>query len=712
MTVDLYKLCPCGSGKKIKFCCRDMANDLDRIRRMIDGDQRLAAIDKIDSLLKKHTKDSERIALLMMKGEVKMQLDETESAQQIVDEVLAIEPRNASALAMLAMIKLADPDISVREALDNIQNSVKNVREVMTRTVYDAVFSTVMFLLSRGQPFSAKGYLQFAVMVSDGKDARCVQMLNNVNRADEMNFLLREHIDSSARPANVTWGREFDVAMHIASQGNWHDAAAMLTDMSNRILDEPSILRNLAIIQALNAQPEESAKTFRQFAALKRLPLLDRVHAEALAMAVHPESSEVLVDVVKVSIELSDAEAVMESLLSNKRFDKFDTPATSDDKPAPRAGFHVFDKEPPSDDEEVTLDNLTFLLGSMLVYGKQTDREARAEIVLVKNSNYDSTMEFIKSVIGENAKDPSETETIGSTAELQSEIFGRPQFEIVSDVEKRKELAKQFRRRALLEVWPDKPRQTFDGKSPRDVAAESATNLRLLAELLSFEIDSELQSWDFNVDDIRRATGLPEREKIDISKRKIEHVPVSHLGRVDIEALSDEDLLKVYRYAYAVLAGGLLHRIALEITKRDSVSDKVDLVEIYDVLSDLSTSSDQALEWLEKARKLATSQGESPAHWLIDEMEIRLVRGDAERFQALFKEIQNRYMKEPGVGQALFNLFRKYGLVTPDGQLANNPEAAQPPPEEEAEPVAGLWTPDSNDAPEQGKSESKLWVPD
>ena len=66
MTVDLYKPCPCGSGKKIKFCCRDIANDLERIQRMIEGEQRLAAIEKIDSVLKKHPKHS---ALLMLKAE-------------------------------------------------------------------------------------------------------------------------------------------------------------------------------------------------------------------------------------------------------------------------------------------------------------------------------------------------------------------------------------------------------------------------------------------------------------------------------------------------------------------------------------------------------------------------------------------------------------------------------------------------------------------
>ncbi len=708
MTVDLYKLCPCGSGKKIKFCCRDMANDLERIRRMIDGDQRLAADDKIDSLLKKCKKDSERVALLMMKAEVQMQLGEHDAGMAVVDQILAIEPKNASALAIRALLSLTNPEITVRQALDNLQESIKNVREVMTRTVYDAVYATVMFLLSRGEMFSAKGLLQFSVMVSDGKDARCVQMLNNVNRSNDMDFLLREHIDSSARPANVTWAREFDVAMHIAAQGNWGDASGMLNDMSNRILDEPSILRNLAIVQALNGQSEESSKTFRQFASLRRLPLLDRVHAEALAGVVHPESAKALADVVKIAIELNDVDAVMEALLSNRRFVKFDTPPVQDNQPAPKAGFQVLANELPPDDDEITLDNLPMLEGTILVYGKQTDREARVEIIAAQSRRFDATFEYIESVLGEHAGEKSEPENVGTANELQAEVFGSPMLHLAKTQDQRRDLLLAYRRKSLLEVWPDTPRSSFDGKTPRQIAEESPDNLKLLAELLSFEIESETQSWDLSIDEMRTAIGLSEREMIDLTQRKIEHVPVSHLGRVDIEGLSDDDLLKVYRYAYAVMAGGILHRIALELTKRDSVKDKVDMVEIFDVLSDLSTESDEALEWLEKARKLATASGESPAHWLIDEMEIRLVRGEAERFQSLFKEIQTRYMKEPGVGQALFSLFRKYGLITEDGQLANNPEAAQVPDDEE-EP-AGLWTPDGDKA--EAKSESKLWVPD
>ena len=40
-----------------------MANDLDRIQRMIEGEQRLAAIDKIDALLQKHPQNGAHLLL-------------------------------------------------------------------------------------------------------------------------------------------------------------------------------------------------------------------------------------------------------------------------------------------------------------------------------------------------------------------------------------------------------------------------------------------------------------------------------------------------------------------------------------------------------------------------------------------------------------------------------------------------------------------------
>ena len=31
MPLDLYDPCPCGSGRKLKFCCRELSDDMERV---------------------------------------------------------------------------------------------------------------------------------------------------------------------------------------------------------------------------------------------------------------------------------------------------------------------------------------------------------------------------------------------------------------------------------------------------------------------------------------------------------------------------------------------------------------------------------------------------------------------------------------------------------------------------------------------------------
>ena len=50
MPIDPYTPCPGGTGKKIKFCCSDLVAELDKIQRMLEGEQRAACLEYIESL--------------------------------------------------------------------------------------------------------------------------------------------------------------------------------------------------------------------------------------------------------------------------------------------------------------------------------------------------------------------------------------------------------------------------------------------------------------------------------------------------------------------------------------------------------------------------------------------------------------------------------------------------------------------------------------
>ncbi len=131
MATDLYAKCPCGSGKKIKFCCRDIISDIERIERMLRGEQRTAAIEKIDKLLSKHP---DRPALLALKAQALFELNQVDDAKPVIDRLLEVEPDNATALAMKATLAAVDNDL--QHALKLLHRAMRMSDGVLSPMVY------------------------------------------------------------------------------------------------------------------------------------------------------------------------------------------------------------------------------------------------------------------------------------------------------------------------------------------------------------------------------------------------------------------------------------------------------------------------------------------------------------------------------------------------------------------------------------------------
>ena len=69
MAVDHYAMCPCGSGKKLKFCCSDLVGEIEKIHRMIEGEQPRAALRHVEQTLASHPG---RASLLDLKATLEM----------------------------------------------------------------------------------------------------------------------------------------------------------------------------------------------------------------------------------------------------------------------------------------------------------------------------------------------------------------------------------------------------------------------------------------------------------------------------------------------------------------------------------------------------------------------------------------------------------------------------------------------------------------
>ncbi len=362
----------------------------------------------------------------------------------------------------------------------------------------------------------------------------------------------------------------------------------------------------------------------------------------------------------------------------------------------------------------------------ILLYGRETDKPARIALHGTRVHLEQLTRLCDELVEKGLSEPPLEDRVIDHAPWLAAVVLGSWVIPDGVEIDDRRRLQARLRDDAVVHRWPHTASPVLDGKTPTEAAADSKYKPALLGSLLNLEILAQDAHWEVNLNDLRQQLGLPLREPLDPSGCDFERLPVHQLALVDATQLTDEQLLAAYRRAYAVMAVYPLRKIALELIGRPSLDEKVDKVEAYDILSDVAPNTDEALEYLDKARKLATSEGESPAAWLIDELEIRLLRGEADKFVQLLKEIQTRYMNEPGIAPSLMEVLSRYGLVTPDGRFMvpapREMSAAASQAEAESD-VPGLWTPDSGipaapsigpgPAPPPGeeKPASKLWMP-
>src|ERR671930_337465 len=119
MPVDPYAMCPCGSGKKLKFCCSDLVGEIEKIHRMIEGEQPRAALRHVEQTLTSHPG---RASLLDLKATLEMSLGEMDSARQTVAQFVSANRDSPTAYACEAIL-LAESDEPLA-AVDSLQRAL------------------------------------------------------------------------------------------------------------------------------------------------------------------------------------------------------------------------------------------------------------------------------------------------------------------------------------------------------------------------------------------------------------------------------------------------------------------------------------------------------------------------------------------------------------------------------------------------------------
>ena len=714
MPFDRYMPCPCGTGKKVKFCCEDLLSELEAIQKMLEGEQRLACLEYIDKLLETHP---DRACLLAIKTLLHYEMQQSEPLEKTLQHFEEKHPENPIAAAERA-IQLAESG-DVTQAVLKLQQALATVIEQMPIRVYEAIGILGRALLAEGNVLAARAHLLLQASIGGSEDPRAMSLLAPLIRSPEVPLLLRDEqqlLNASNESAEV------QAAVALAAKGRWLESADQLAVLAQQAAS-PVIMGNLAILQSWLAQVEQATASWKSYAAMDLLDPDQAIEAEAIGQLIDPKADFTTVALVCHTLEIDNVDSFVAVFSANRQTEVLgDTqagPLQEEGQPPPRCVFLLLDREMPSSGADLVLEDLPCVLGQGYLFGRETDRSARLEFVLYQDEQATSTLELLDKIADGKLQDGGNQQVLSEVPDIERKMAMQTRVPPDTPIADRERLSGEKQRWAIFNVWPDLPQPALAGNTPREIAEKDRESRSLQAAVLVLETSHATAGEIIDFNRLREELQLPLPQPISPEGTDPDRLPMVRMHRVTVDAMSDEWLLHAYRRAAMLAATSVLAQLAPEVINRESMGGTVDKAEACGLLAGGSPTSEQAIEWLTKAREWAAREKESPARWLLAELDLRLRRGEAAEAQGLLQEIQTDHMREPGIAQTLYELLARYGIIDPRAANPANMPSPTPPqtgdvasadPNTTAGGEQKIWTPDGAPSGEQKKS--AIWTPD
>ncbi|MDX1961500.1 MAG: hypothetical protein SFX18_00015 [Pirellulales bacterium] len=709
MAIDPYATCPGGTGKKIKFCCQDLQNELGKLEQQISGQQLSAALDATRHLCEKYP---QRACLLSYECLLELLTRDHEGFAKTAEQFIALQPQNPVALAYRAILAAQTGDLL--ETQNALQDALENSGPEVHARVYTALQIASEILLGFGQVIPARAYLTLMSILTKGQDENCAQRIMRLEQEQRISVLLKDMPSFRDAPRDAPYRQEFDAAMRNAGRGAWRLAAKQLQTLANKYAEEPAIGKNLAILHGFLGNYPEARAAWRAYADLD-ISEEEEIEAEAMAQIMIRDEAEGEVRDLLVTIPVLDFDGLESGLAGTRLAEKrpFDTlQFTQQNQVPPRAVYALFDRPRPESSNQIAREQIPMIVANAFLFGKETDQPARLEIEVLE-THKDQVLSMLRSVAGANLGHELKEEQTGAASALELALSWQWRLPDKTGWRERVRLTTEQREHVLLEVWPKLKLPLLDNLTPNEAAADWNLRDRLQAAIMLLETTDSSDAAPATFAKLRQHLGLPHPQPIPPAEFDFTGERLFRYLYLDVEQLSPEQLQQSLERTLIAQFMPAAKRLALEAIRRQNIDPPELQLAAYQVMVRVSEDLDQALIYIDTGRKLAEKFKFSTAPWDLEELRIRLVRLEGAEVAQLIQHLSAAHSQEPGVGEQMYQLLASAGLIGPDGQLVG-----LPPPTGSSSVIVGadtgpgegkLWTPESA-AKSEGKS--ALWIPE
>jgi hypothetical protein len=733
MAIDTYALCPGGTGKKIKFCCADLVGDLDRIDRLIDGDQISAALAEVTKLEEKHPR---RACLMAVRTKLELGSKRLAEAAAASRRFVEAFPDNPLALGQSAVTEAVAGRLheaaalfdGARERMCAVAAGEGGAGEMSPEFLRIAA-TLVQAAAQAGHVGFAQGIVEWLQEGNLGSVEER-RMLAAIVGSSGVPAALRPRVRLMDAPADFGARQSFEVAVGDARQWRLERALAGFRALEKAAASNRALQTNIALVCEMLARPIAASEAWLAVARLSDVSRDDAIEATARAIALESEadpdrSPRVLfrTSVGTLAVPPGEEGAAAIDLLEDRiRHDPRCEP-TGFDRTAwvsrgavpPRSVWRIYDGPVTATGGPVRV------LASLLIFGRQTDREPEAILqgfapdVAAAEGTAAGMLgcAFVAEVTGDDADLPATTPTNW----LLGSQFRPPAVDPAADASAF-DTAMEVVRRAVAErlvaEWPDAALPELLGKTPREAVKDPEGARRVEAIISVGEATAGRQAIAEAWTAIRGRVGLAIPATI-VSTRPLEEVPPLRWQRLDMQALGHDELRDLF--IVAVDAGFVraaeLGAEAL-LARPDAIPEE--RWEALGVLEERAETTARKLELLEKLREVGRTLKVNGGMLDVAELRIRLQRGEQPDVIRLLDRLRRENGRDPQVMQALAEALMEAGIdlgaLTQQRGAGMGPAGAVLPggPAAAAAESGKIWTP-GGEQPGTGGEKKAIWTP-
>ncbi|MEL7267735.1 MAG: hypothetical protein AAFP69_23405, partial [Planctomycetota bacterium] len=399
---------------------------------------------------------------------------------------------------------------------------------------------TGSFLTSRAFATLAAG-----TELASGQPASGAQTLQALDGAQKVNLLLKSLPERAIRPVDATWGEIFDEALGLLNSNRINQAETKLRQLDRSNPSQPAILSSLLHCAIWQAKSDEQTTLLQQLGACDSLDLETRARYLAIGAALDEERVGVAAKRLIGEIDNADeASAAMTADANIMLLPQELLRQIANSEIPPRAAFHICDREIPGGEELPSTDEIPRTRAMVLLFGKQTDRDARIEVAGLFEENEEVVVQQLQRVLGPIRwqDDAADSYTVPLSAYA---IVSVPPLRITSDSGALQQLNRDLISADLVDRVVDAKLAFLDGKSLRDAASDPQLDLARTGLVRMLESATEWQGTPDNwLEKVREIANVSAQDPIrPTTGEQAELLRNDQLPLVDVSNLVMTDMM-------------------------------------------------------------------------------------------------------------------------------------------------------------------------